>query len=335
MKIKEEGQKVSKGETVFRYYSNGEEKLQEKIKELDLKIDEALSQENSLFSSDIKILEKGIEYRLDDIYHTNDMEKILEYKKQIENDMVKKSKIAGDLSPSGSRIKQLIQERSQYEKELNSGSEEIKAPVSGMISYRVDGLEEVLTTKEFGTLNSQTLEGLKLKIGQMVASSDEKGKIINNFECYIATVINSEKAKEAKVSDKLRLRLSNAKEVDATIEYIAEEGDHKLIVFKITNQVEALTTFRKISFDIIWWSYAGLKIPNSAIKKDGELSYVVRNKAGYLDKVIVNVKKSNANYSIVTNYTTEELKALNYDVTQIKASKNIALYDEILLYPTI
>lgn len=337
VRIKEEGQKVSKGDSVFRYYTSGEEKLQQKIQELDIKIDEALAAENnSLFSSDIKVLEKEIEYKLEDIYNTNDMEKLLDFKKNIESAMTKKSKIAGELSPAGSYIRQLIDERSKYEKQLNSGSEDIKAPISGMVSYRVDGLEDVITTQDFSTLSKSVLEGLKLKTGQIIASSEEKGKIINNFECYITTVLESEKSKEVVVGDKLKLRLSNGTEINATIEYIAEELDgSKLFVFKIIDSVEELISYRKVSFDIIWWSYSGLKVPNSAIIKEADLSYVIRNKAGYLDKVVVNVKRSNENYSIVTNYTTTELKELGYDVSTINASRNISLYDEILLYPSV
>lgn len=40
MQIKAEGEKVAKGEAIFRYYSNKEDNLTKKIEELDTKIDE-------------------------------------------------------------------------------------------------------------------------------------------------------------------------------------------------------------------------------------------------------------------------------------------------------
>ena len=43
VQIKSEGEKVSKGETVFRYYSNGEDKLLKQINQLDCEINEILS----------------------------------------------------------------------------------------------------------------------------------------------------------------------------------------------------------------------------------------------------------------------------------------------------
>ena len=139
--------------------------------------------------------------------------------------------MVGELSPSGSYIRSLIDKRNEYATELNSGSEYISAPQSGIVSYRIDGLEEVLSakTQDFSYLSIETLENLNLKTGQIIATSEEAGKIINNFKCYIAIPLSSENAKEATVGDNVMLRLASSKEVEATIEYIAKEGESQLI----------------------------------------------------------------------------------------------------------
>ena len=89
--IKSEGDKVAKGESIFRYYSNNEEDLTKKIKDLDVKIQDAMSKDNTLFSSDIKLLESQIEQKLVDIYEQNDIQKIKEYKKDINTYITKKA----------------------------------------------------------------------------------------------------------------------------------------------------------------------------------------------------------------------------------------------------
>ena len=132
--IKSEGDKVAKGESIFRYYSNNEEDLTKKIKDLDVKIQDAMSKDNTLFSSDIKLLESQIEQKLVDIYEQNDIQKIKEYKKDINTYITKKAKIAGEKSPSGSYIKKLIDERTSYENKLNEGAEYVTAPKSGVVS---------------------------------------------------------------------------------------------------------------------------------------------------------------------------------------------------------
>ena len=57
VQIKAEGEKVAKGEAIFRYYTNGEEKIRKQIEELDVKIQEAWEKEdNSIFTGDVKII---------------------------------------------------------------------------------------------------------------------------------------------------------------------------------------------------------------------------------------------------------------------------------------
>ena len=165
----------------------------------------------------------------------------------------------------------------------------------------MDGLENILTSDNFSALNKEFLEKLDLKTGKIVATSNECGKIINNFECYIATISKSNEAKEATVGKK----------------------------------INELINYRKISFDLIWWSYSGLKIPNQAIVEEDGINYVVRNRAGYLDKIPVNIKKQNDKYSIIKNYTAKELKELGISTEIIKKFKTINLYDEIIIKPDL
>ena len=67
-------------------------------------------------------------------------------------------------------------------------------------------------------------------------------------------------------------------------------------------------------------------------KKNGkEISYVIRTRIGYQDKILVKVLKTNEKYSIVTNYTSDELTELGYTASEIRNMPNIAIYDEILI----
>ncbi len=333
--IKTEGQRVAKGDPIFRYYSNNEEDLVKKISDLDSQIQEAMEEGNSIYSSDIAVLEKQIEGNLLLLTKTNNLNDIAEYKKTIISALTKKAKLVGELSPAGSYIKKLVSQRTKYEEQLNSGSEYINATISGTVSYKVDGLEETLTPNNLGELNEKYLESLNLKTGEMISTNEEKGKIVNNYYCYIASVLNSEEAKAAQISDRVELILSTGDTINANIEYIAEqENGKRLIVFKITKCVEKLIDYRKISFEIVWWSADGLKVPNSSIAKEEDKTYIVRKRVGYSDKILIKVLKESKNYSIIENYTSLELKELGYTVEEIRNMKTISLYDEILLKAT-
>jgi len=334
--IKNEGEKVAKDEAIFRYYSQNEEDLKQNIAELDDKIQEAMQEDKSLFTSDMKMIENKIDEKVEELSYITDISKLTEYNKQISELVAKKAKIAGESSPSGSYLKKLINERSSYEAELNSGAEYKKAPKSGIVSYRVDGLEETLNPDNFSTLSKSYLDNLQLKTGKIIASSDEAGKVINNFECYIATISSSTNAKDAQIGDKVNIRLPDNKEIDGEIEYLSQENEEEyLIVIRVNKDIEELINYRKITFDLIWWSKSGLKIPNQAISEKDGLNYVIRSRAGYLSKILIKVVKQNENYSIVTNYNVEELKELGFTEQEINSYKKINLYDEIIANPSI
>ncbi len=335
VKIKSEGEKVAKGDSIFRYYSSNEENIKNEIANLDAKIQQIMQNENGAFNTDIKLLENQIEKELNYTYEANSVQKIQDSKKNISSYVTKKAKISGEYSPSGSYLKTLLSQREEYEKQLNENSEYIEATDSGVVSYRVDGLEEVLQTSDFSKLNKDFLEKLNLKTGQTIASSEEMGKIINNYKCYIIFNSDSNEAKSAKQGDSIKIRLQNSETTNATVENIIEESDgSKTITIKITNDVEKLISYRKISLDIIWWSADGFRVPNEAIKEKDGLSYVVRNRNGYYNKMLVKILKQNEEYCIVRAYKTEELKELGYSTREIYNMKNIALYDEIVLRPT-
>ncbi len=176
VEIKTEGTKVAKDENVFRYYNKNEEGLKEKIAKLDAEISEALAGQTEAYSADIQLLDKQIEENLEKLLLENNIKNISEYKANISDALIKKAKIAGELSPSGSYINKLIEERRRYENELNSGQEYIKAAMSGIISYKVDGLEDELTVDNFANFNKEAFESYNLKTGQTIATSEEARK---------------------------------------------------------------------------------------------------------------------------------------------------------------
>lgn len=327
-----EGERAAKGQTIFRYSGGEEEEIKSKIEEINLKIQEALSKQQTRTSTDIRNLEKQIDEKIQNLKDLTDLHTITEYKKQMEEIINKKAKIAGASSPSGSYIQELTKQKEEYEQQLTADSEYITAPEAGVVSYRVDGLEEVLTTDDFSNLTEEKLENLDLKTGKIVSTSTEAGKIINNFACYLATILDSEAAKNIEVGNKVTITLSSGNEITTEVAYRGGQEDGRvLIVLDLKTLTEELIQYRKISLGITWWSYSGLKVPNSCILEDENgLKYVVRKKSGEEQKVIVKVLKRNDKYSIIGTYDNEELKALG---VEIQNYNKISQHDSILLYP--
>ena len=325
--------RVAKGKAVFRYYSNNEENLRNIAYTSIEKLDEALqnSKEKIFTNIDMANIETEIKQILEEMYAQNSMQTIKEYKKRLNTYVVKKAEIAGENSPAGSYIKNLVEQRANLTNQLANDSEIIIAPNPGLISYRVDGLEEVLNcnNEDFSYLTTELLNSFNLEVGSSIPESNEAGKLVNNYVCYVACPISTENSEIAEVGEKLTLRFADMKEVSAEIVKINEEGNRRVIIFKITENIENLLEYRKVSFEIVWWKYSGWKISNSALIEKDDATYIKRTKAGVEEEILVKVLRQNDTYSIVENYKDEELNEMGYTLEQIQEFPKIKLYDEI------
>ena len=303
-----EGQKVAVGQSVFRYYSDNEKDIEIKIKELNYKIQELLEQEKNIIpSADIKAIEKQIEENIQNINNMTNYQEITESKKNIDNLISKKITFIGNIVEN-EEIKNLIKERNSYEEQLKTGSEYLKAEIGGIVSYKVDGLEEKLTPNNFNEITEKYLDSLDLRTGKIISTSSECGKIIDNFKCYIAITMNSKNAMQAEVNDSVKLRISNNEECKAKIIQINEESGKRTIIFEINKMTTDLINYRKIAVDVIWWNESGLKVPKQALIEENGLYYVMRNKSDIKTKILVKVIRQTDKFAIIESYETKELQ---------------------------
>ncbi len=334
VQIAGEGEKVHKDEAIFQYYSDETKEISKKIDEIDLQIQEQLKDKKIASNSDIKLIENQIESQLETLRKLNNIQEITEYSKTIKNLLEKKISTLGEITGTTNELKQLINERNSLSQQIRNSTKYLTAPISGVVSYRVDNLEDELTTEDFNKLTTAYLENLNLKTGQIIATSGEAGKVIDNFIYYIATSVDSTEAMNAKIGDKVTIRLSTNDEIKSEIAHINEEENRRVLILKIDRMTEKLINYRKISFELIWWSDSGLKVPNKAIIEDEKgLSYLIRTGSN-MTKLLVKIVNKNENYSIVSPYSTEELTELGLSQDEIKSYKKIKLYDEILLFPS-
>ena len=335
--------KVSKGTEIVTYMSREKEQLTEKIAKLDDKIQEAMERKQTILPNDVKVLDSEIEiYLYTNVKESNNVYSIYESKNLINEKIEKKAKIAGDLSPVGSQLKSLIEERTSYEKQINDSEKILKTPEAGLVSFRVDNYENVLSPSVISKLTLAELEKIKINNNQIIPISTSKVKIVNNFECYIAIPMESEESKEANLNDNVYLRFDNTGDelINATIEYISEEDNKRIIVLKIKSNVEELTKYRKINLDVVWWSDKGLKINKEAIRYSeitgvsGDtviVPTVTIKKSSYTQDVFVKIVREAGDFAIITNYEDKELLNLGVPEELIEDRQTLKMYDEAVL----
>lgn len=333
--IKTEGERVAAKNAILKYYNVNQEEITKQIDELNVEIQKALLGQTNLLSSDVKSLESQIESQIENVKEQNNMQNIKEYKNNLSNYIVKKAKIAGSLSAAGEYINNLISQRTNLEQTLSNGSEYIYSEYSGVVSYRIDGLETELTIDKINDLTVKYLESLNLTTGQIISKSSNQAKVVNNFECYIAVPFGKDVLEKTSEGKNVYLRLSNQDEIKSNVFKIIEDGNRVIVVFKITDKVENLINTRKIALDVIWWKYEGLMVPKNTIVYENGLSYIIRKRSGNFEKILIKILKQNENYCIIDNYGTEELQELGFSSDEIDKLKKVKMYDEIMVDPEV
>lgn len=337
--------RVAKNETIVSYISDDQNELEEKIAELDVEIQKLMETQQIIYSADVKSIESDIQNNVYQILAVkNNIYDIKQLKKEITKNLEKKASIVGELSPTGSKLNSLIADRIEYEKQLNDSKKDLKAEKASLISYRIDGYENILTPNSFSKLTINDLEKIKLGVNQVIPIDDNQIKRINNFYCYLAVPMDSVESKELQLNDTVKISFDGefSNYDRANVEYILEEDDKRLVILKITNNIEELVEYRKVSFDIIWWNYEGLKIPNSAIYEKeiknevtgqvyAKINAIKVQGAGYQKEVWVTIKKTVEDFSIVENYEDEELLTIGIPEEMVDERYEVSMYDEVIL----
>ena len=334
-KIKENNEKVSKNEIVAKVSTQNEQDIMKRIEEVNKKIEQALSENqiNVNSSQNITINEK-IERVLAHVSDTNFQSKIEEYDKEIKNSLYEKAKISGELTKEGSKLKNLIKEKENLEATLNSNTKNVISTSAGNISYIVDGYEQKLKADNFEYLTEDILKNVDIKRGTVLSVSDNKAKIIKDFNTYIACIVKRDRLKDVKRGKTLELNINNEYEALSMVEYIKDIDNSKSIVVFSTNKLSTeLSKYRKISLGIIWWSEVGLKVSNKAIKKIEKQHFVVKNKSGFTELIPVKLIKETEEYSLVSGYASKlRSKQNSKELIDIPILQE---FDEVILNPKI
>ena len=139
-----ESAKIAKGDVLATYKGDEYANYEENLAEMDKEILERMQDLPVVYSSEVDAIEDTIYNLVKDSIGEVSYNKMQEYKQKINTNISKRANIIGGLSPAGAEIKQLIKKRNEYEQEAKKSNDNILAPMTGIVSYTVDGLENDL-----------------------------------------------------------------------------------------------------------------------------------------------------------------------------------------------
>ncbi|MBQ9757465.1 MAG: hypothetical protein IJW15_03495 [Clostridia bacterium] len=307
----EEEQRVKIGETVIHIHKNQvDASASSELKMVEEKINElsAGKIKGDVFSNDSAKIEQEILLSLKDVPYLgykNNIKAVSEIKDNVNSLIEDRRIIKGEAQPkdSSKELEELMAKKAELEKQYNIERTAVYAPTAGAFTSRVDGMEELLSTKKLGEVSVDYIKELDKKFEKpsvltKAKENDAVGKIVNNFNWSVAAVVPIERIEDVDVGDNIEIRLSDigTETVMGTVSKIQpDEKGKAVLVVKSNRYINNIYSISRANVEFVKHHYEGFKIPSESIRIiDGKTGvYIIKSdKAKFVPvDILYNSKK--------------------------------------------
>lgn len=232
-------------------------------------------------------------------------------------------------------IENLKNKRESLLNQINTGSLRYYSQQSGIISYHIDGYEQIFLPKEF---ENYTYDMVQLKDFEEADNDDkvETGepifKIIDNFQWYMAIKIEDKKDIEDYVlGQTVKLELEDKTELKGKIITINYSGTNAVLVLRFNDYIHNNYNLRHTSVDLIHSKKEGHKIPTDVIiERDGDKGVYIKEINGIVKFRPIKIFGEEGDYTFIDKGNSNGY----IEFIEGKPVKTVTLYDEIFINPT-
>lgn len=329
--ITEQNKRVAKCGIVAVYKNDKYDEYLKSIEDLDRTIQSLIVDLPASYSNDVSSLDLQIAELSKLAISETSYIKMQEYKSKIDDLAYKKVIILGERSPEGSKIRELIEQRKNIEKNnMYLSTDNILAPVSGVATYKLDGLEDLINFENVENLDATKIEDVFSKYKSNNVSNFGI-KIVDNYNAYI--LVKEKKGENDNYIQidrnyTLKFGEKDINDITARLVKLVNGKDYNYVFFKVENGIENLVDLRTISIEVVWKKVSGMAVPKSAIKKNEEKGYsyvTLVYGTQYID-VPIKIEIESDNTCIVENLTKEEREKIGISTSYI-----LELYDKLVI----
>lgn len=265
-----EGERVSAGQALATGYRNTDaQDRQAQILELENQLEQLQSAASySGDAADQARLDSEIQAYLEDMSRyvaRRDMNAAADHSATLKGLILRRTSTEEDNLSMNQRIRDLTAQLEGLWDQSTLDTRVVGATEGGYFSGNVDGFETVLTME---TLETMTVAQLDRLVAQKPLDT-ALGKIITDSTWYYVTSVPSELVAEVRVGTKVPVTFSSVfyDDLIMTVERIGEDEDgESLLVLSCDKYMQNVTLLREQSADVVFSSYAGLRVPKEAIR---------------------------------------------------------------------
>lgn len=196
---------------------------------------------------------------------------------------------------------------------------------SGIISYKLDGYETVISPYTMMYLDRSKVSGISDKTSDVFTGRTTKGKplfkIVDNREWYAVTWVEGDNASKFTVGGPVTLKLDSGEAPGSVVKVVQQDNDY-LVIMKFSSYFDGLASSRTANCKIITSKQRGLIVKNDFIsEKKGQTGVYVLDVTGKTSFTPVKVLANDGKYSLAASgsYMDDDGNTVN----------TINVYDEI------
>ncbi|WP_353096756.1 HlyD family efflux transporter periplasmic adaptor subunit [Tissierella praeacuta] len=282
----------------------------------------------------VQELKESLVYELQNSIIAGKFDEVYLLKSQLAIYDEKNKDISSSNTLVGQSLENLKSKKDSINSEIKSNHMKYYTNSGGIISYIIDGYEEIYIPKDFENYTYDSLVPKKIEhreIKSNVTVDEPIYKVIDNFEWYIALKIEDLKqVKDFEVGNIIRLEIEGDKrEIKGKIIAINPSKNKGVIIVRLNTFLHDLYNIRFPKVDIIKYKKEGYRIPTkSIVDKDSVKGVYIKDKSGIVKfRPIIAIGEED-NYTFVD--TGDNSGNITID-DEKEPTRTISLFDEIFL----
>ncbi len=336
-----DGDKVNKGLLVADINTdNKTANLKDQVDEIEAAIKLKNNEKNKKnHASDAKVNDEKSEKELQSSILNKDLENVYNIVGQEDNNT---EASASDNKYKDYDLKQLESLKNSLLKNLGKNKLPFYSNRSGIITYKIDGLEDkykygdVLTITPSSTSPMEYVESDTSK-NSSVANGQKLFKIIRNFDYYIAVTVSNEYAKLFEENKYIKTRISSGNDENVVwgfIKKINYGSEQSVLIIYFDEYFYKVYDKRYVDLQLITDTHEGLKIDAKALcEKDGMTGVYVKDVSNIVKFFPVEILGQDKKTAIIYigDYVSEnDRRVIKFSE---KKYETIKIFDKIVLEP--
>ncbi len=268
----EDGNRVSKDGVIANVYSSESASITlsqiDRLKKQIGDIEDILSF-NNLDAANLELINNKINDNFNNLIRSGaygNYNNLEENSHELLSSINRRQAAMGQTDNFSAQLDSLNAELTKLTASLSNATGVIKAKESGYFLSKTDGYETTLKTSELDKITPEFLNNLKTES----YSKSTVGKIVSDYEWYIAAEVSLNDSMNYKAGDALEIHTSvkSSPILSVTVEKIniSDNNSKAVIIFACSEMNTELASMRSGPMTVVSKTYTGLRVPKKALR---------------------------------------------------------------------